>query len=214
METEEILAAIQKAADTIATPNWAAVMSAIASVGAVIVAVVIAIKQVEIAKKQNEIAEKQANISIEQNKIALFEKRFRAYDKISKIIGIAHVIEKSGESSLEIIYATIASILEYNVNKDLTKPDGTTIVEIQCTREFVKQASFLFAGIDRKDVDILWSKFQGFFLNLTLEVARNSAMTLNQFEHPLKDEFIRESKSFGKKYTNLMRESLDFNEVL
>ncbi len=80
METEEIIAAISEAANTIASPNWAATLSAIASIGAVIAAILIAFKQVKIATRQNEIAKKQAEISDQQNKIALFEKRYEVYE--------------------------------------------------------------------------------------------------------------------------------------
>lgn len=221
METEEILAAIQNAAETIATPNWAAWLSALAALGAVAVAIIVAVrqnnianKQTEIAKAQTEIAKIQAEISKQQNKIALFEKRFLIYDKVSKIFNIAYILKKLGKSPINVVHRTISSILEYDVTKDLAKPDSTTAVEIQCTRELVKQASFLFPEISRKDVDDLWSGFQDFFLSLTLEVARNPTMPMSQFKHPSKDKFVLLGESFGKKYTSLMRKSLDLNEVL
>lgn len=92
METEEILAAIQKAAETIATPNWASILSALAACGAVVVAVIIAFKQIAIAKKQNEITEKQADIAEQQNKIAVFDKRYELYLATSKCVSLENFI--------------------------------------------------------------------------------------------------------------------------
>lgn len=95
METEEILAAIQKAADTIATPNWAAIASVVISFLAVIVAGFVAWKQFEITKKQNEIVVKQAEIAEQQNKIALFEKRYEVYTTLKEVVSLAEEIYKA-----------------------------------------------------------------------------------------------------------------------
>ena len=57
METEEILAAIQQAAETIAAPNWADKLALLVSFLAILVAAGVA---VYVAKKQNGISEKQA----------------------------------------------------------------------------------------------------------------------------------------------------------
>ena len=64
---DELLVAIQNAANTIAAPNWADIMSACFSLFAIIVAGFVAWKQIEISRKQTDIADR-------QNKIALFEK--------------------------------------------------------------------------------------------------------------------------------------------
>lgn len=85
METEEILAAIQKAAETIATPNWAD----IASVGLSLLAVVVA---GFVAWKQNAISLKQAEIAEQQNKIVLFEKRYTVYEITKKLVRVAEEI--------------------------------------------------------------------------------------------------------------------------
>lgn len=107
METDEILAAIQEAAKTIATPNWADKLSVILSFLAIVVAAGVAVyvakKQNEIAKKQNEISQKQAEIAEQQNKISLLEERITIY-----VIGfccknIAEKILKSAKNSKEAI---------------------------------------------------------------------------------------------------------------
>lgn len=94
METEEIIAAITEAANTIARPNWAAVVSAVAAIFAVAVACIVAWKQCGIAKKQNEIVLKQAKIAEQQNMIALFEKRYDVYITVKKVVDIAEEIYK------------------------------------------------------------------------------------------------------------------------
>ena len=82
---DELLVAIQEAANTIAAPNWADILGVCFSLAAVFVAGFVAWKQIEISRKQSDIADK-------QNKIALFEKRLEIYD-----------ILKSCRSSVEII---------------------------------------------------------------------------------------------------------------
>lgn len=143
METKEILDAIQKAAETIATPNWAAVISAIASIGAVVVAVVIAIKQVEIAKKQNEIAEKQTEIADKQNRIALFEKRFELYN-ILKSCTISPEIIKLVEGEKDIL-KYLANVLGQN-SEAADEPDSNE-AKLYLTNCSVKlqQSLFLFS---------------------------------------------------------------------
>lgn len=79
---DEILVAIQEAADTIAAPNWADIMGVCFSLTAVVVACIVAWRQNKIVLKQAEIAE-------QQNKIELFEKRYEVYDVISKISAVA-----------------------------------------------------------------------------------------------------------------------------
>lgn len=88
---DELLVAIQDAANTIAAPNWADIMSVCFSLLAVVVAGIIAWRQNEISKKQTFIAEN-------QNKIALFEKRFEIYEILSACRSSAHIIKMLGES--------------------------------------------------------------------------------------------------------------------
>lgn len=77
---DEILIAIQNAANTIAAPNWADIAGVCVALAAVFVAFVVACRQNKIMKKQTEIMNAQASIAEYQNKIALFEKRLEIYD--------------------------------------------------------------------------------------------------------------------------------------
>lgn len=95
---EDLYVEIQNAADKIASPNWAAQMSAITSLFAVvfalaamIVTIIVARKQNKIAEQQNSVAQeqakisqKQAEITEQQNRIALFEKRYELYTIVVK----------------------------------------------------------------------------------------------------------------------------------
>lgn len=101
METEEILTAIQRAAETVATPNWADKLSVIISLLAVIVAGFVAWRQYGIAKRQNEISEQQAKIMDQQNKIAIFDKQFELYDITTKCLQFAKTIFLLSEANPE-----------------------------------------------------------------------------------------------------------------
>ena len=84
---DEILVAIQDAANTIAAPNWADIMSVCFSLAAVIVACIV-------AWRQNEISRKQASMADKQNRIALFEKRFEVYEILSSCRSSARIINQ------------------------------------------------------------------------------------------------------------------------
>lgn len=73
---DEILVAIQDAANTIATPNWADILSTIFSFAAIVVAGVIAWRQNKIAEEQTAIAAKQNEFSAEQTQIAAKQMEF------------------------------------------------------------------------------------------------------------------------------------------
>lgn len=83
---DEILVAIQNAANTIAAPNWADILSVCFSLAAVFVACIVAWRQNEISRKQTEIADK-------QNRIALFEKRLEIYDILMSCRSSAHILK-------------------------------------------------------------------------------------------------------------------------
>lgn len=70
------------AANTIASPNWADILSVLFSFLAIIVAGIVAWKQNKISKQQSDIAE-------QQNKIAVFDKRYELYDIVSKCIALS-----------------------------------------------------------------------------------------------------------------------------
>lgn len=102
---DEILVAIQEAADKIAAPNWADIMSVCFSLAAVVVACIVAWRQNEISRKQTDIADK-------QNKIALFEKRVEIYD-ILLSCSTSSKIEKmvdENEDILEYLFVLFAKI--------------------------------------------------------------------------------------------------------
>lgn len=88
---DEILVAIQDAANTIAAPNWADILGVCFSLGAVIVACLVAWRQNEISRKQTDIADK-------QNKIALFEKRLEIYEILSSCSSSARILKVLGEN--------------------------------------------------------------------------------------------------------------------
>lgn len=106
METEEILAAIQKAAETIATPNWADIASVGLSLLAVVVAGFVAWKQIGIARSQNIISKMQTQIADKQNQIALFEKRFELYNILNSCTTSPEIVElaKDNEDILKYLF--------------------------------------------------------------------------------------------------------------
>lgn len=145
LETKEILDAIQKAAETIATPNCAAWLSAVASVGAVAVAIIIAIKQNGIAKKQNEIAQRQVKISEQQNGIALFEKRYEFYQMVRDCLSVAQFLLQFGNSEND-IYTFFCAGRHKNLNPDSKTFKGEIRSEAIYVANTLCQAEFLFSS--------------------------------------------------------------------
>ena len=88
---DEILIAIQEAANTIAAPNWADILSVCFSLAAVFVAGVVACKQ-------NKISREQASIADKQNKIALFEERLEIYDILLSCNLSTRILKVAGEN--------------------------------------------------------------------------------------------------------------------
>lgn len=102
---EDLLIAIQNAANTIAAPNWADIMGVCLSLLAVIVACFV-------AWRQNEISRKQTFIADNQNKIALFEKRLEIYDVLlscSTSVKIEKMVDEN-EDILEYLFVLFAKI--------------------------------------------------------------------------------------------------------
>lgn len=138
METEEILVAIQNAAETIAAPNWADVASVCFSLAAVIVAVIIALKQ-------NEISRKQASIADKQNKIALFERRLEIYDILSSCRASASIIKLSDDDNKEnILRYLFISFAENTQIKNTFGDEEMRLYLINCSTK-LQQARFLFS---------------------------------------------------------------------
>ena len=142
----ELLIAIQNAANTIAAPNWAAIMSVCFSLLAIIVAGFVAWKQIEISRKQSDIADK-------QNKIALFEKRLEIYDILkscetsSQILGWLH----EDEDILKCLFSSLVKN-EKQYQKLLKNEEGyqehlknARIYVINCATK-LQRATFLFPG--------------------------------------------------------------------
>lgn len=145
---DELLVAIQNAANTIATPNWADIMSVCFSLAAVIVACFVARKQIdisreqtEISKKQTEISQEQATIADKQNRIALFEKRLEIYDILSsckistQILGWLYEDEK--------ILKCLFSLLVKNEKEYQEHRNEARAYLINCSIK-LQRATFLF----------------------------------------------------------------------
>lgn len=146
---EEILIAIQEAADTIATPNWADILSVCFSLAAVFVACVVAWRQNKVSREQTEISKKQAEISREQaaiadkqNRIALFEKRFEIYDILSLCIASIPKMKliEENESVTEYLFVSLAK----NIEEYHRFQNNTRIYLINCS-EKLRCANFFFS---------------------------------------------------------------------
>lgn len=158
METEEILVAIQKAAETIATPNWAAILSVVISLLAVVVAGFVAWRQYGITKMQNDISQKQAEIAEQQNRIALFEKRYELYRIISDCRFLSLFLLESAKKQSD-IYTIVA--LAFNIDVNETPVQRNTVwPHISAKVDKLKQSDFLFSKnisiyINRLSVSLL-----------------------------------------------------------
>jgi len=87
LETEEIIAAISEAANTIANPNWANTIALVLSLATVIMTGIIAYFQIKISKQHTDIAK-------QQNEISLFKERYLVYCEFQKIINVhAHIAD-------------------------------------------------------------------------------------------------------------------------
>ena len=226
METEEIIVAIHEAAKTIATPNWADILSVIVALGAVVVAVIIAFKQNKIAKQQNElvkqqnvfaeqqnqivkqqnelakqqnkIAEKQAEIANQQNEIALFDKGVQVYTEIVKICNVVEILNMTNISSYpaSMIFKFIQEQMEYEISTDLL----TNLSMYHRTITILKQAPFFFPQIPLHDVNNFGFNFSSLFFNLNTELINNPDITMEQFENEARQNFIASAESFCTKY--------------
>ena len=182
---EELLFAIKDAADTIAAPNWAVAISALAAVGTVFVAVLIALKQIKIAKeqneitkKQNEIAQKQIEISEQQNKIALFKERYSVYCELQKNVRFGKEVKKMFDTTAEEYSVSSISILNMGLLVFGFKPSTESpsleelsielTVRIESSKYLVKQAIFLFDDIEEKDIDDLFNSLLGYIASLVV----------------------------------------------
>lgn len=149
METEEILTAIQRAAETIATPNWvdklAIIISALAILVASDVAIYVAKKQNKIIEKQTEIAKKQAEIAEQQNKIVLFEKRYELYCLVQKCIFTAGLLSTLPVNNANEMYKCFFVEFDDVILKNESVGKYRIIVSMLSVADKLDQTEFLFS---------------------------------------------------------------------
>lgn len=206
METKDIFEAIQKAAETIATPNIAAWLSVVLSFLAIVVASIVAWKQGIIMKTQNEIAQKQAAISEQQNKIALFEKRYDVYYEVVKIIGIGEELDSSEPMTISAILDALEAALGIKVSnrKDTSAISTTIVARILEAEHILDQSMFLFPYVSETDIDNLLNsaaEFIGF-----VEMSDKEKLDM---ENAYVKNFFETSKEFKEKYLKMITEKLD-----
>lgn len=131
---DELLVAIQDAANTIASPNWVDILSVCFSLAAVIVACFV-------AWRQNEISRKQADIADKQNIIALFEKRLEIYEILSSCKINAQILGwlYKGEDILKCLFSSLVkNEKEYQEHRN-----EKSVYLINCSIK-LQRATFLF----------------------------------------------------------------------
>jgi len=212
LETEELFTAIQKAADTIANPNWAAIMSALASILAVIVAGIVAWKQYGIAKKQNEIAEKQADIADKQNKISLFERRYSAYKEIVNVLSLARDFNYFRSCTLYKYFIGVLLTLNYPEPQSSNPNTFVYHARIDSTTSLIEQSTFLFPSIQKDDADELSKKFRHFFVSIETSMPNDREKNVSEYYEgsDAMNDFFNASKTFSNKYLKMMEEFLSF----
>lgn len=147
METGEIFVAIQEAAKTVATPNWADKLSIVVSLIAVVVAGFVAWKQIGITKEQMKIANKQADISKEQNKISLLEKRIEVFELAILAKTVAKEIIESANNNIESCRIFVRHFNEFPAmagnlltNENQLNPQQTKLILMK-----ISNAEFIFS---------------------------------------------------------------------
>lgn len=199
MESEEILVAIQRAAETIATPNWAD----IASVGLSLLAVIVA---GFVARRQNKISKQQADISEQQNKIALFEKRYDVYYEVMKIIGIGEELDYSESLTTSIMLDVLEAALEIKISnrQDISEISTAIVARILEAEHVLDQSIFLFPHVNETDIDNLLNNAAKFISFVEMS---------NKKEIDTRNDCVKNfydaSKGFKKKYLKMIMEKLD-----
>lgn len=149
---DEILVAIQEAANTIAAPNCADKLSVFLSFLAILAAGFVAWRQnkisreqTEISKKQTEISQEQVAIADKQNRIALFEKRFEIYDILSSCSASAQVIKMLNKNENEDVLQDLFFVFVNNPmqHKNFNR-DEARIYLTNCASK-LQSASFFFS---------------------------------------------------------------------
>lgn len=202
LETKEILDTIQKAAETIAAPNCAAWLSAVATVGAVTVAIIVAVKQNNIAKKQNEIILKQADIAKKQNEIALFEKKYAVYNICTLCISFLQSINGMDDTRLKLSITKIRElfIVSFSCYPTIDDPSEKTIFE-ECTRyainakNILDTASFLFScDVDSYTKPMIKALFDLLYCTRNSEIIDGYCKQYQTEVLKLQDELLPEIK--------------------
>ena len=201
---DELLVAIQNAANTIAAPNWAAIISAIFSFVAIIVAGVVAWKQNKIAENQDKLVERQIGISEQQNRIALFEKQYAVYHELIKIISIGEELDSqqmfTRDDLLDALEASWGIIFTHEQNAH--EKSVAIVKKVAEAERIIAQSIFLFPGVSAADVDDLLYDAAGFMGAVFLKESVN-------LEDILVRKFIDASKSFKEKYFDMIVKELD-----
>lgn len=168
METEEILVAIQKAAETIATPNWADKLSLLVSFLAILVAAGVAIyvakKQSETSNKQNEIILKQTEFVEQQNKISLFKERYELYQLLEKCMNMADFLKSYRYCNQNELYKCVFLYFDKIVLESQCIGKDRAIYAIRDITDRLYQSEFLFSIEISSQIRLLANCLRNFML--------------------------------------------------
>ena len=195
METEKILAAIQKAADTIATPNWADKWAVILSALAIIAATTVAFQQVKIQEQQN--------------KIALFEERFSTYNIVKDVLSLTDNFDFLGNLTLKEYYVGVILSLNYPEPNNSKSMVFQYYKEMNKTALIIQRVPFLFPKVLQKDANDISEKFRRLFSRLVTLDSEEQQKKVNEFFDNDLTDFIEVSKHFSNKYLNVMERYLN-----
>lgn len=197
MEMEEILAAIQKAADTIATPNCAAWLSILLSFLAIVVA--------------GHVALKQAKISEQQNRIALFEKRMECYTTIQNLLVVGKQME-----DIEVNKGVQVAFRVYlGQPENIVDNISVTVFAAQLKQKqaIVVSGEFLFPHYDTE----LLQKIIDVGVELIMQTATHDMESANAplsaRAEQLKTKYCQLCKQYESTYLESMEEELQLNDL-
>ena len=136
----DLIAEMQNAAKTVASPNCADVVAIIISTISLVVSSIVAIMQVKISKQQ-------AKISGQQNRIALFEKRYEIYELIQDSNRFIWKINAAAHKNEDICVLYVMSKCKLGIEDDLKLFGNKEIVasRIMDSSQKIYQAEFLFS---------------------------------------------------------------------
>lgn len=200
---EELYVEIQNAADKIASPNWAAKMSAITALVAVVLAftamivtIIVARKQNRIAEQQNGVAQEQAEISKrqveiteQQNRIALFEKRYELYIIVNICTNFGHFLNVNPFINKVLFDSFVIAFYGNLIQNKVITEQETTFWMMNLIFK-LKQGKFLFVDdvgeYTQKIADSLRDFFQAGYYNMDYELSidkkNNFLIVVKDFE--------------------------------